>query len=99
MVADLDGEGIAVGEWDVRRVRDYDVELLLCDRGEEIAVKKADLAGDAVAVGVLAGNGHGWGGEVDGGDPRIRQVVSESDGDAAGAGANVRDARRWKAGS
>ena len=70
--------------------------MLAGDGGEKIAFQEAK--GNSVAFGVFLCDCQGGGGQVNGGYPRLRQVVSERDGDAAGAGAHIDDARRWKAG-
>ena len=62
VIADLDGEGVAVGQRNVRRIGDHDLELLLGDGREQIALKEVDLVGNAVAVGVPARDGQGGGG-------------------------------------
>ena len=96
VVADLDGEGGAVSQGNVGQVGGDEVEMLAGDGGEKIAFQEAK--GNSVAFGVFLCDCQGGGGQVNGGYPRLRQVVGEGDGDAAGADAHIDDARRWKAG-
>ena len=55
VIADFDGEGIAIGGGDVGRIGDDEVELLAGDGREEIALEKAD--GNSVAICVFFGAG------------------------------------------
>ncbi len=54
VVADFDGEGVAIGTGHVRRIGDDEFKRLAGDRSEKIALKKADAIGDAIARGILA---------------------------------------------
>src|ERR1035441_2883252 len=98
VVADLDGERGAVGQGNVGRVGGDDLEMLAGDGREQIAFKEPNVAGNAVSSRVLARDCQGGGGQIDSGDLRMRQMMSEGYGDAAGAGAHIDDARSWKAG-
>src|ERR1035437_596563 len=93
VVAHLDGQRGAVGARDVGRVGDDDVESVFGYGGKQVAQKKADAAGNAVALRVFARNGQGGGGEVDGCDCGLGQLVGQRDGDGAGAGADIYDSK------
>jgi hypothetical protein len=62
------------------------------DGGEEVGVEEADAGGDAVELGVVAGDGEGVGGDVQGGDVGEGEMAGDGDGDGPGAGADVEDA-------
>ena len=96
VVADFDGERGAIGSGDVGRVGGDDVELLVGDGSEEVAVEKAD--GNHVAGCVVRGEGEGGGGDVNSGDGGVGQLVGEGNSDGAGACADVKNARGGEAG-
>ncbi len=54
---------------------------------------EANASCEVVAAGVFAGEREGGGGDVCGRDVRVRQMMCERDGDSAGAGADVENAR------
>jgi len=94
VVADFDGERVAVSGGDVGRVGDYDFELFAGYRGEEIAFEKAEI--DSVTFRIFLSDCEGGGGPVDGGDCCVRQMVFESDCNRAGPGSDVHDAGLWE---
>ena len=94
VVADFDGEGVAISAGNVRRIGDDEIELFTGNGGEEIALKKADAIVDAVAFCVCFGEGEGRFGDVCGCDLCLGQVVREGNSDCAGAGTDVENAGR-----
>jgi len=91
VLADFDGDKRAVGVGNVGWVGGDDFESLARDGGEEVALKEADVAGDVVAGSVLASDGEGGVGDVDGGEGRVTKLSSKGNDDGAGAGADVED--------
>lgn len=90
VLADLGRTGLELGAGDVGEVGGDDVGPTV-QWGEQVALQEADAFGDAVALGVAAGEGEGVRGDVDGGDLGLREVDGQSDGDGAGASADVGD--------
>ena len=62
--------------WDVRRIRNDDVEVFACNRRKQIALQEADLCGDMVARCILAGEAQGRCRDVGGGDLRIQAACA-----------------------
>ena len=99
MVADFYGERGAVGLWDVRRVGDYDFEFLVCYRGEEIALQKADAVSETYAFSVSARQSQRGRGKIDCCDCGIGPIVCECNRNCTRARAYVDQARSWKYGT
>jgi hypothetical protein len=89
VVADFDGEGRAIGFWDVGWVGDYDVELLFIYWGEKVALEEADAIGEASKVGVATGNSERCFRGIDCGDLGVWPVMRECNCNCAGAGAYI----------
>ncbi len=90
VVADLGGGGWGGRRWGtVGWVGEDGVEGLACYGGEEVGLEEADPIGKVEATGVLAGDGEGLGGDVEGGDAGLREVMGDGDGYGSGAGAYV----------
>ena len=52
-------------------------------------MEEADPGAEVVVGDVGFGDGEGGGEEIEGGDVRVREVISESDGDGSGADADI----------
>jgi len=93
VVADLGVQGGGVGGGDVGRVGDDGVEGGFVREGfEEVGLEEADTVFEVVGFGVLAGDGEGFRGKINGCYKCLRAMVGERYGDGSGAGADVDDA-------
>ena len=53
VVANFHCKRVVIGERDIRRIGNDNVELLPCNGTKQVALKKADAVGDAVQFGIL----------------------------------------------
>ena len=63
------------------------------ERREEVTFEEADAGVETEAAGVVAGDGEGGRGDVDGSEVGVLEDGGERDGDRAGAGADVGDVK------
>jgi hypothetical protein len=89
MVANFDGERLAISLRHIRRVAHDQFELFAGDGREQVAFEEADAVGDIIESSVLASEGKCVRRQIDCGDRRTRQMPGQRNGYAARAGADV----------